>query len=248
MNERLLKIDFVSSGDSLGKPWNHSFQFTPSINLPEKSSIALNGIRMWNNLRNISATRGNNTFKYSIDGITYKTVVLQDGTYSIENINTAVQGLITAQGDVGTNVIITGNYSTLKCDITLLGGYTIDFTTSTIRNILGFDAVIVNSSSSGANVVDITNGITSFSVNLNIIDPEGSFLNGKSSDSVFVFSPDVSPGSLINQQPSNLLYIPISSTSIQRFSITLTDQNGRLLTDLGETEAVNTSFVIKSFV
>jgi hypothetical protein len=141
--------------------------------------------------------------------------------------------------------VLTPNYSTLKTDITIVAPYKLDLTVGNLRLLIGYSSVVLSSGSYVAtNLTDISNGVVSYSINSNIVSSESSFLNGSGSNSLFVFVPNSSAGELIQIQPNNLLWVKMSSKSISRLNITLTDQDGRQLVDLSD-EAVRITLVIK---
>jgi hypothetical protein len=140
---------------------------------------------------------------------------------------------------------LTPNYSTLKTDITIVAPYKLDLTVGNLRNLIGFDSLVLSAGTNIAtNLTDISNGVVSYSINSNIVSSESSFLNGSGSQSLFVFVPNAGPGELIQIQPNNLLWVKMSSKAISRLQITLTDQDGRQLVDLSQ-EAVRITLVIK---
>ena len=88
----------------------------------------------------------NNQFKY-LNGTVNRTITIPPGAYE-GAINTEIQRQIVILGDYTQNatgntfsINISGNVSTLKSVITLVNGYTIDFTiANSLINILGFNS------------------------------------------------------------------------------------------------------------
>ena len=74
--------------------------------------------------------------------------------------------------------------------------------------------------------------INSILVKIDIIS--GSYVNGSTQLTIYSFSPDVSPGYKIIENPSHLLYLPIIADTIHSITIWLTDQNGNELNLRGE--------------
>ena len=74
--------------------------------------------------------------------------------------------------------------------------------------------------------------INSIFVNIDIID--GSYVNGKTKNTIYSFFPDVSPGYKIIESPVNLVYLPILPQTIQNINLTITDQDENLLNLRGE--------------
>jgi len=244
LTEKVYKLDLVSTLAS-GTSSNFTTSFSASLLFSGECDVALYSISMWNSLKNISDNLGNRTVKFSIDGTNFITTQLQAGIYSIEQLNLAIQALIVANGGISNKIVLTPNYSTLKTDITIVAPYKLDLTVGNLRNLIGYDSLVLSSGSYVAtNLTDISNGVVSYSINSNIVSSESSFLNGSGSNSLFVFVPNSSAGELIQIQPNNLLWVKMSSKSISRLNITLTDQDGRQLVDLSD-EAVRITLVIK---
>lgn len=244
LSEKIYKLDLVSTLAS-GSSSNFTTSFVPSLLFSGECEVSLYSISMWNSLKNISDNLGNRTLKFSIDGTTFITAQIPAGTYSIEQLNLAIQSLIVANGGVSNKIVLTPNYSTLKTDITIIAPYKLDLTVGNLRKLIGFDSLVLSSGLNIAtNLTDISNGVVSYSINSNIVSSESSFLNGSGSTSLFVFVPNSGPGELIQIQPNNLLWVKMNSKSISRLQITLTDQDGRQLVDLSD-EAVRITLVIK---
>ena len=239
------KLDLNSESDAQGKPWDFSCIFTPPIQVSSNAEVALSSARIWNSLKNISSTLNNNVFRYW-NGSLWRLLNIAEGTYSIEALNTAIQSGISAFGDTATNIVLSPNYASLKVDITLVGGYQIDFSYNDLYYLVGFPKAILTVSSSGSSPVNITLGVTSWIVSSNIVSPESSFSNGISSSSLYNFSPNQPAGSLLNLTPNNLLYLPLASTTISRVNITLTDQSGNRLSQLSALEPTSFTLVIRS--
>jgi hypothetical protein len=242
-NYKHYKIDLTSESDIFsGKPYDFAVNFSPPIEVGKKGAeVALSNLNIWNSLKNISVSLGNNQIRYN-NGSVWKIVTLQEGTYSIEALNLAIQSGISGNGDTANNIVLVPNYSTLKVDLLILNSYQLDLSFGTINVLLGWDSVIVNASASGQNDANVNLGITNWNISTNILSPDSSYSNGSSSSSLFSFSPNMPAGSLISISPTNLLYLPIGTTVISRINIRITDQLNRTLTQLSDNE--NTSFTL----
>ena len=64
-------------------------------------------------------------------------------------------------------------------------------------------------------------------VNIDII--EGSYVNGKTKNTIYSFFPDVSPGFKIIESPVNLVYLPLLTDTISNLNLSITDQDDNLL-------------------
>jgi len=69
-------------------------------------------------------------------------------------------------------------------------------------------------------------------VNLDIIG--GSYVNGRTQNTIYSFFPDISPGFKIVEKPRNLVYLPVILDKINRMETVVTDQNRKQLNLRGE--------------
>lgn len=238
------KLDLVTNQAS-GYSYNATWNFRPPINLPENCEVALYSISMFNSNPNISATLNNQTLKYSKDsGATYTTITIPQGSYGIDALSTQINALIVATGGVANNVILTGNYATLKIDIALTATYRLDLSVGNLYRLLGWNAGIVSVSGTGTDLADLTNGIVSYSINSNIVSGQGSYLSGTQSQSLYSFVPNVPSGNLIDITVQNLLYVAMSTRTIGSLNINITDQSGNLLVDLSQ-EPIRYTLIIR---
>ena len=103
---------------------------------------------------------------------------------------------------------------------------------NSINSLLGFDSKRYTSGcNKSENLVNILT-LNSILVNIDIIS--GSYVNGSTQTTIYLFFPDVSPGYKIIENPDNLLYLPTTATTIHSITIWLTDQNGNELILRGE--------------
>ena len=95
---------------------------------------------------------------------------------------------------------------------------------NSITSLLGFHSKLYTSefheSEDRVNILTIN----SILVNVDIIS--GSYVNGFTQPTIYLFFPNVSPGYKIIENPHNLLYLPIISDTIHSITVWLTDQNG----------------------
>ncbi len=232
-----MKLDIISTG--LGKSSNFTVRYSPPIILDQQKryEVALISLAHWNELPNISPTifgTGNNTFKY-YDGSSFSAAItIPTGIYSIEELNTEINRLISLDGGTANNILLIPNYSTLKVDIELKNNYQLDLTTSQLYKTLGWTSQIVSTQglNGGINLADISNGVTNYVVHCSIVSASESLSNGEQSDSLYSYVPNVSPGSLIEIIPFNLYHIGTNTNTINSINIRLTDQDGNELIDL----------------
>lgn len=223
-----LTID--SSTLNTSTPQDVTVLFQPPLILgSDEYELGLIKVMLWYAWYNISPQYNNTTLRYSPDaGVTWKTITIISGQYSIDELNSRIQSLIVANGDVGTNVSIVADFSTLKIQIVLLGGYQVDLTQGNLYNLLGFTPIIVTSTQLGANPANINNDINSLKITCDILT--GSYDNNVSSNTLYVFSPNSGPGTQINITVNPPLFIPVRNTrTINSIRITLVDNLNRTI-------------------
>jgi len=62
----------------------------------------------------------------------------------------------------------------------------------------------------------------------------GSYVNGRTQNTIYSFFPNVSPGYKIAENPRNLVYLPVILDKISKMETIVTDQNGKQLNVCGE--------------
>jgi len=62
----------------------------------------------------------------------------------------------------------------------------------------------------------------------------GSYVNGKTQNTIYSFFPNVSPRYKIVENPRNLVYLPVVLDKINKMETVVTDQNGKQLNLRGE--------------
>ena len=131
------------------------------------------------------------------------------------------------------NIEISGNTDTLKSEMFLKNNYEVDIKKDKfINSFLEFDSNLYTSGfHESVNMVNILT-VDSILVNIDIIS--GNYVNDSIQTTIQSFFPDVSPGIKLLKILYNLLYLPITSDSIHRITIWLTDQNGNELNLRGE--------------
>lgn len=109
----------------------------------------------------------------------------------------------------------------------------IDFTPKDcIASVLGFEnRVLSKGLHKSDRIVNITN-VNNIRIDCDLTT--GSFHNGKSTHTIYEFSPNVDAGYKINEQPRHLVYLPVIRRRINTINITIVDQNGDLVDFRGE--------------
>jgi hypothetical protein len=240
----MILLTLNSDKRSNGFSYDFTTSFQPNIQFDNDCEIALSSLQLWNSLPNISLSRNNNTFRF-YNGATWSSnITIPTGNYSVDDLNLAIQTLISSNGGVGTNVVITPNYNTLKSDILLKNSYRLDLSIGTLNILLGWPLAIVSVSGSGTELVDISNNITSYQIHCSIVDGSSSISNGSSSDVIYSFSPDKPAGNLLNKEVINLIFVKCNTFYISSMRIYITDQAQNLLTDLSN-ENISITMILR---
>jgi len=131
-------------------------------------------------------------------------------------------------------VKITANTNTLKSVIEIQGDFQVDFRArNLISSVLEFRNQVYKEGihESESVVVNILS-INSILVNVGVIG--GSYVNGRTQNTIYSFFPNVSPGFKIVENPRNLVYLPVILDKINNMETVVTDQNEKQLNLRGE--------------
>ena len=201
----------------------------------------------------------NNVFRYSPNsGTSYYTIYIEEGAYELSELNEYLQTEM--QKQVGSlyrtdGVVIGANLTTLRS--TLKFGkpgptthYYVDFNVSnSLAPILGFNKQEYTYVEKREDPVD-PDKVTSFidyyeSESIVKIDDVSiirvtndiigsSYSDGKSTNDIYSFHPDVPPGYKVSEKPFHLIYLPIVVGRISRMETNILNQNGNLIDFRGE--------------
>ena len=183
--------------------------------------------------------RSNNCFSYSLGAnAPWFDIIIPEGSYHVEDINEFIQREMRKNNHYDKandkdNIEISANTNTLKSEIIINNNCAIDFRRyNSINSLLGFDSKLYTSGfNESENMVNI---LTINSILVNIDNMSGSYVNGSTQPTIYLFFPDVSPECKIIENPHNLLYLPITADPIHSITFWLTDQNGNGLNVQGE--------------
>ena len=208
--------------------------FNPKIELDMKKvyEIALVNLETYYSFPNIDDS--NNIFVYSHDqGQTWTKIKIPTGSYEIGDLNQTIRFEMEKVGHYDevnqeSYINIAANSNTLKSILIIGQGYQVDFNQpNNLSKVLGFTGKkYIEGFHESEKPVNILS-IDSIFVNIDIID--GSYVNGKTKNTIYSFFPDVGPGFKIIESPVNLVYLPILPYTIQNLSLSITDQDENLL-------------------
>lgn len=217
--------------------------YIPPIRLSGKYTweVGLERLDTWNSVHNVKAAYNNNIIRYSPNGgTTWKTITIPDGNYEIADLDIVLHNRMYDDGDCDKSnplePVFYINFIPLIAEgrlrIEISNNYQLDLTQGELHTILGFDAVIIGSTSTGPNGVDITRGIDSWSVHCSIIG--GSYDNSNRADIIYGFVPTTGRGMAVNEYPARVSYYPLNRTYanghdiiLNEIRMSLTDQLDR---------------------
>ena len=213
--------------------------FNPKIELDKKKvyEIALVNLETYYSFPNIDDS--NNIFVYSHDrGQTWTKIKIPTGSYEIGDLNQTIRFEMEKVGHYDevnqeSYINIAANSNTLKTILIIGKDYSVDFNQqNNLSKVLGFTGKkYIEGFHESEKPVNILS-INSIFVNIDIID--GSYVNGKTKNTIYSFFPDVAPGFKIIESPVNLVYLPILPYTIQNLNLSITDQDENLLNLQGE--------------
>ena len=210
----------------------HDFIFrTDKLNLdPDKKySCALLSYSMWYSWYNI--TNSNNQFKFTSPSGT-QTISIPNGNYGVSDLSSYIKTQIPIN-DSPTGIKFTGNYNTLRVDLELETGFSVDFTiANTFNSLFGLDPLLYNvvGITSGQSPANISNSVDALLINCSILDASKNITNNSSTTALHFITPKVGPGSNIAETIAFPLYLPVSVAGhINTIRFSITDQSGNLL-------------------
>ena len=211
---------------------------TIKLDRDSRYEVALVNLETYYSFPNIDAT--NNLFRYSHDdGETWVDILIPEGSYEIDDINRHIDRIMRQRNHYDrirnkSFITLSANPSTLKSVMEIAPKFKVDFRPPTsLRSVLGFNNKVYHAEyNESENIVNILT-VNSVFVEVDLIN--GSYVNGKLSPIIYSFFPNVSPGYKIIENPLNLVFLPLNTHSIDKVTVRLTDQDGKLLNLRGET-------------
>lgn len=186
---------------------------------------------------NISAAQGNNKLHY-YNGTSNQSMTIPDGMYSVAALNTYIQATLG-----NTNIAFSADATRLRVKLRLANNYEVDFTgTDTFRDILGFDAVVLDTQATdlyAPNRANITNSNDSFYIACDLASGSYSRIGGNQSNILFGFNFTSPQGSNETFVPAEHVHLPVAKSYCDSINIRILNQDGRQVDLNGETVAVN---------
>jgi hypothetical protein len=217
-----------------------------------KGEIALKTASLWYSWDNITEEYKNNEIKYKSgknrvvqlknneimkdddrNESEWKILKLPNGLYDENELNNYIQEYF---GTFETPPFYFDvNYATNRFMLIIRDkDYEIDFSHGKIYELLGFDKKIYKEGINYATKIgNITKDIDQILIHCSLVS--FSYQNNLKSDVIYAFTPNISPRSLINIEPTHPKYLPINRTDyIFNIRISVTNQLNQLINFNGE--------------
>jgi len=190
--------------------------FNPPIELDRTRNyeMALVNLETYYSFPNLSDE--NNVFRYSPGFIEddsrrqkqWVEVQISEGSYDLIGIAKTIKIVMKRSGHNDESIKITANTNTLKSVMEIQGDFQVDFRArNSISSVLEFrNQVYEEGIHESQNVVNIVS-INSILVNVDVIG--GSYVNGRTPNTIYSFFPNVLPGYKIVENLRNLVYLPV---------------------------------------
>lgn len=155
------------------------------------------------------------------------------GSYEFSNITELITDEYHKLNKKNGNLIMKANYNTLQTYLkSTLDPIYFD-KENTIGSLLGFSKRVLESNVDhySDKVIEITK-VNTIVIECNIVT--GSYINNKSAHTLHQFSLVVSPGYKITENPTNVIYLPVNTNTINTIVLKVVDQSGKLINFRGE--------------
>lgn len=207
-----------------------NYDFNPPIYLEDdiEYEIGLVNFDTYNSIPNID--KSNNCFEWSRKGV--KLFEVPPGSYELEKLQIYMENVIK---NFDEDAVIRFSTDEVSSKVIIRTNGVINFNlANSIGPVLGFGArkLEANDNYTSDEPIKIMK-VNSLLIDCNIVI--GAYLNGKPVHIIHQFFPTVPFGYKIVETPSNILYFPITSKTINNISIRVIDQDGNLVNFQGET-------------
>ncbi len=217
---------FSSDDRSTGSTHDFTINMNPALDFSgqDRWEMAVLGVNTWYSSYNISDDYVNRVIKY-YNGVETKTITLESGNYSADDLILEIGQWIEANEDDPDAITIFANHNPQKFEFQFLGGYKLDFTEGLLYTIFGVEAIVYDADFVAPSVAKVSNGVNSFIINTDIVS--GSILGANSGYAITTFVPVGEPGSAIYHTPNFACYSLVQPVKfIRKIRIWLTDQTG----------------------
>lgn len=213
-----------------GKSSVLSYDFSPPLYLNDEFEyeIGLTNFDSYNTIPNINET--NNCFEWH-NGHSFF-VKIPEGSYELDNLARYIETELRLKDPEAFIRISTDNITT---KVILRSNRVINFNVeNSLASVLGFEKKILKpniiyTSSHPVKIIKVNTILIECNIAL------GSFLNSSPVHYIHQFFPEVPFGYKIVETPSNIIYFPINTKTINNISVRVLDQDGDLVSFPGET-------------
>ena len=207
-----------------------------------RAKIALRMISSTNSIPNIDGR--NKNFRFKIGNGEWRNAELESGCYEVSDIEKSIEYLVNRQDDQNNNLILNPRHYNIqigineglgKSIIKIPADFEIDFSVeNSIGKVLGFNGIMLGEGIHQSPEIIKIQPVLSIFLFCNLVS--GSYLNGKLSQSLYHFYPDVNLGTSFVETPNPIYYldVPDFKEEIQEIRIWLTDQDEMPLNLNGE--------------
>ena len=223
---------FINSSKNEGTDSNFVVEFNPPIelNANKENKICLVKNSMSYSWYNVSSELNNHQLKYSHDsGTSWTTITIRDGHYNYENLNAFIQNAISLNGHSMTGVTITFENQYYMTKVTLETTYRLDIRSGDFHVLLGFDKVLINTTTLGSKLSDITMSFNNLCIHVDKVS--NTYRNGKKSDILHceaVGTQGKVPTYPFSYDPKHLLWCKIDGAYLKNLRIYLMDHKNRI--------------------
>lgn len=207
-----------------------SAQYFPPIELdPNKQYvIGLLSFQTYNSIPNVDEE--NNKFHYGDDD---KVIEIPVGAYEINDIANYIRGELRKQSKKQKQYYADITTSNNTMQTTVKATFPIDFSKKdSIGKLLGFNTIVpAGERVTTTGVVDVFK-VSAIRVECNIAT--GSYVNDDSAHTIYQFFPSTPVGYMILELPSPVIYLPITTHTIDSITLRIVDQTGHPINFRGE--------------
>ena len=214
---------------------SYTFFISPTINIPSnyRASCRLHSANIWFTVPNVSGSQYNNNTLTIYNNSVNQTITFPTGLYDIDAINQYINFELTDIGYPDDVISFVGVPATGHTQVTINStSLSIIWNLSTISPLLGWTT---SSATTGppatAGEVYMSPNSATFNSLVNILVScdlcSSSYLGTRGNTNILSsIAPNVSPGSLIQFTPFNLVECSVTNKHINSVNVTLLDQNG----------------------
>ena len=217
--------------------------------------VGIKKFAVFDAINNIEENK-NNEFRYSKDnGTIWKNIKIQSGSWEVKSLSNEIQRQLTIKGDWKENAIerakpelpvvaLGASMDTRRVELRLAPGYQVDFrdaNSKNFRNLLGFNSEVYSKPFERAPNPARIDGSRS-AIIIRCLQASGGFItdpnnSGRLTDKQILLSVpsfSVPMGSKIVVEPSNPIYLHLSTNTLNSFDFVIEDESGELYDFDGE--------------